>query len=82
MKCPNASKEGRQYPHPTKTLLRPVDVDETIIQKVQGQNRLYSIHTSADGLQTFNDLFHVTEIQTAETDDLDFASIIDGILKR
>ena len=58
MDSPDNTQEAGLDCHPTETLVRSIDIDETIVQKIQGQNRLDFIHTSADWFQALDDFLH------------------------
>ena len=58
MNPPYHPQETAKNPHPAETFFRTVDVDKSVVQKVQRQNGLYCIHASADGLQLLDDLLH------------------------
>lgn len=63
MNAPSNPQETTDNPYATETLFFTVDVDEAVVQKIQRQNGLYSIHASADRFQTLYDLFHSIAIQ-------------------
>ena len=58
MDSPDNTQEAGLDCHPTETLVRSIDIDETIVQKIQCQNRLDFIHPSADWFQALDDFLH------------------------
>ena len=62
MNSPGNAQETSEDPDSTETFLCTVHIDEAIVQEIQRQNGLYSIHAFADRPQTFYDLFHRNDL--------------------